>query len=29
MLFPIVGGASRRTTPPEVVRNADWYGRIC
>jgi hypothetical protein len=24
MLLPIVGGASSRTTPSEVVRNADW-----
>jgi hypothetical protein len=24
MLWPMVGGASRRTTPSEVVRNADW-----
>jgi hypothetical protein len=25
MLFPIVGGASSRTTPSDVVRNAHWY----
>jgi len=24
MLLPIVGGASSRTTPSDVVRNADW-----
>jgi hypothetical protein len=24
-VVPIVGGASRRTTPSRVVRNADWY----
>jgi hypothetical protein len=24
MLWPMVGGASSRTTPSDVVRNADW-----
>jgi hypothetical protein len=25
MLLPMVGGASRATTPSDVVRNALWY----
>jgi hypothetical protein len=25
MLLPIVGGASRTTTPSDVVRNPHWY----